>query len=292
MKVEFMSYFQRIRANIKKIEVLDDSSYPNLYRLLQRNKRALKDRLLYILQQAMTIANQEGGKYGNWFFMPLSRFATDENSPASTIATWKKTNILFVCMGLVERQIPTEADASTPYRKKAIEHAKQHGHTKATAFYSVPEYTPSQLSYIDNKAKRWIEKKGNFQHFSKTTIIDTFGNAIADRVFQDERKKPRRTTSKEAQLVAHLILLLDKFTFTTKEKLFTETAADQRPDTPDELSKQYNIAKATWERCSAYILREAKAKHHRPTDVEKEQYCLTGNGWIITRTEEEVTAIK
>lgn len=264
-------YRQRVKGNREIIEQLSAEQYPCLYRLLNARGGAMRQRLLYLLGIAVDTKNQEGGEHGYWFFMPLSKMA-GSSGIAKTRDTWKKTIILLCCLGLIERQIPTEESADTPYRQQAVEYAREHGKQRATAFFSVPEYNPRQLEYIESKARKWLESGANLQHFSKTTIIDTFGSAIANRVYQDERRKPKRTNEAEYELIETLLFLLERKQYTTRDELLS--LAHQTGQ---------RAAKATWERAGRLILAAAGARHYRPTAAEKERLGLEGNRWIITR---------
>jgi hypothetical protein len=274
MKVDFNQYYQRIEHNREIIEALDSEQYPNMKNLLERRGGLIKERLLFIFQEAQR-ENQEGGRWGYWFFMPLSRFAREGAEHGRQKSTWEKTIILLSCLGMIEREIPTDENAITPYRQAALQYAKEHGHERATAFISVPEYTAGQMRYMEQKAKRWIDDGGNFNHFSKSTVIDVFGHAVADRVFQDERKKPRQTIENEKRLVDVLIHILETEYYTTKRRLISAAAGNDK--------KKKSVMAATWERASKRVLRCAGAIHHRPTDKEKMRYGLAGNGWIITK---------
>lgn len=274
MKVDFNQYYQRIDHNRTVIESLDGDQYPNMKNLLERRGALIKKRLLFIFQEAQR-ENQEGGHWGYWFFMPLSRFAREGAEYGRQKTTWEKTIILLSCLGMIERELPTDENASTPYRQAALQYAKENGHDRATAFISIPEYTSRQLDYIERKAARWVEAGANFNHFSKSTVIDVFGHVVADRVFQDERKKPRQAIENEKRLEDMLALILETEKYTTRDRLIQATAWEN--------VEQRNIVKATWERASKRILYNAGAVHHRPTNKEKEILGLSDNGWIITK---------
>lgn len=276
--MDFNQYYQRVEYNRATVEALDGERYPNTKKVLEARNEQIKKRLLFIFERAQQ-DNQEGGQWGYWFFMPLSRFVLEGAELGRQKSTWEKTIILLACLGMIEREIPTEDSATTPYRQAAVQYAKEHGHDRATAFISVPMYTDQQLEYIEGKAKRWIDGSGNFNHFTKSTIIDVFGNAVADRVFQDQRKKPRRTIEAERRLIDALGLILDTEQFITKEMLFIAAASKDGATTQPQL----NAIAAAWERAGKRILKTAGAVHHRPTNQEKELYGLEGNGWIITK---------
>lgn len=261
-------YLQRIEKNTKTLGSLE-GKYPNLHRLLNRRSGALKERLLYILQQAETIRNQMGAKEGNYFFQPLTKFAGDERNDTKTAKTWQQTLILLTCLGLIRRHIPTEADAEeSPYYAKAIAAAKAQKRGRATAFFEVPAYTKERLKTADNLAGLWLGK-GNFNQFSKANIIDVFGTSIANAVYQDTRRKTQKAVEAENELLYCLVKALQEKPYTTKAELFALC------DSPR--------AKATWERCSKKILQKANALHRRPTKAEMNQWSLQGMQWIITR---------
>lgn len=274
MKVGLNQYLHRLSYSARVVTHLNSDKYPMLHKFLYQRNETMLHRLLFIIKAARSIENQERGEWGYWFFLPLSAFAEAGHELASTKKTWEKTIILFTCMGLLERSIPTEDTATTPYRRRAVQYASETGHARATAFYSIPEYSTAQLDYIEQKARRWIISKANLQHFSKSTVLDIFGSAVADRVYQDERRTPKQQIDAEQLLTSTLHHLLENQPFTSKSELLATAAAGTT--SPGKL-------RAVWERKHYAIIESENAKHRRPTDSEKRAHSLTGNGWIITR---------
>lgn len=276
------AYYQRIELNIEIINTLDKAQYPFLYAVLCRRKEANKQRLLYILNDALTIENQQGGQYGYWYFKPLTAFANDKSNNSNTVVTWYKYTIFFACLGLIERHITTDEEAArpdaNPYDKKLIEsrdaRKKKSGRPqKATAKFSIPEYNARQLEYIEHNARKWIESKANFNQFGKTTALEVFGSRIANRVYQDRRTKPIKAVEEENGLAFILAQLLQEKPFTTIEELFAASG---------ESSKAQRI----WERGGAkqYILQMANAKApKKPSNEEKKKYNLSNNKYIIEK---------
>lgn len=270
--MDFSEYKAGLIYNKRLLKNLTPEQAPALYKFLHQRNGSMLERLLVILDKAQHTENQEGSEWGYWFFCPLSRYAVEGQAAARQGKTWRKSIILFACMGLIDRHIPTEETAATPYQQRAVEHAHEHGRRRATAFYTVPTYNRRQLEYIESKAARWVYSKGTLQEFSKSTVIDVFGQATADRVFQDERRKPLHTIEAERALHDAVVSLLDTHPYTTKgEVLAAATAAGA------------SKAGATWQRVGRVILQRAGAKQHPPTLQQREQFSLSGNGWIITR---------
>ena len=161
-----------------------------------------------------------------------------------------------------------------------LEHHNQH----AAEFLSFPPYTPRQLTYIERKLRLWYKIKNNLQGWSKSKVIDVFGSATANRVYNDERKKPRYKIEAENALICTLSNILDTKGFATKDELLREAAKPSANGQYAEVLARYIwLYNKAWEEASRRILHQANAKYKRPTNVEKMDYGLPGNTWIIIK---------
>ena len=202
-------YANRIFRNQVAITEMQEQEYPALHRLLHERSDAKLKRLLFLLEIALNTSHQEQGENGNWFIMPFSRLAQQGAHIAKADVTWRKTITLFVAIGLIRRKIPTPETAQSPYEQKAVAYMIEQGNQHAVSFYSFPPYTDRQLRYCERKARLWYSNGGNFQDWSKATVLDVFGSVTADRVYNDSRKKPRYKTDAENTLIHILTTLLE-----------------------------------------------------------------------------------
>ena len=277
-------YANRIFRNQVTITEMQEQEYPALHRLLHERSDAKLKRLLFLLETALNMPNQEQGESGNWFIMPYSRLAQQGAHIAKTDVTWRKTITLFVAIGLIHRKIPTPETAKTPYEQKAVAYMIEQGNQHAASFYSFPPYTDRQLRYCERKACLWYSNGGNFQDWSKATVLDVFGSVTADRVYNDSRRKPRYKMDAENTLIGILSTLLETKRFTTRDELIRLAASSAANDQ----ESAYNFRRLyelTWKRASKRILMKAYAMHKRPTDREKAEYGRVTNEWIIVRIE-------
>ena len=173
-----------------------------------------------------------------------------------------------------------------PYERAAVQYAAEKGKQHAAEFLSFPYYSRRQLKYCEHKAQLWYEKKGNIQDWSKASIIDIFGTETANRVYNDGRIKPRYKHEAEAALMGAIVSLLETSPFTTKAQVQAAAAETLKETGVRDEGKAINLARRTWDRAHNDILEQCGALHKRPTNEEKEQFGLTGNGWIITYMQE------
>ena len=103
-------YANRIFRNQVTITEMQEQEYPALHRLLHERSDAKLKRLLFLLETALNMPNQEQGESGNWFIMPYSRLAQQGAHIAKTDVTWRKTITLFVAIGLIHRKRFTTRD--------------------------------------------------------------------------------------------------------------------------------------------------------------------------------------
>lgn len=270
------------------IEELQPRDYPNLYKLLYERRGNKQKRLCFLLETCENMPNKEHEKHGDWCILPYTRLVTLGAEYAASTQTWKHTITLFIAIGLLERKIPTAETAKTPYERAAVQYAaeKGNGNRHAAEFLRFPAYSPRQLNYCERKAKLWYEKKGNFQDWSKASVIDIFGTETANRVYNDGRIKPRYKHEAEAALMGAIVSLLETSPFTTKAQVQAAAAETLKETGATDEGKAVNLARRTWDRAHNDILEQCGALHKRPTNEEKEQFGLIGNGWIITYMQE------
>lgn len=275
-KMTFEQYKQRIKDNREIILNLQPEQAPALYKFLHQRSGAMMQRLLFLLDMAENTDNQEGRRYGYWMYCPLVKLENEGAHVARSKKTWGTTVVMLTCVGLIDRDIPTQDTAQSPYQWRAVRHAAATGHDRSMEFISVPAYMPKQVEYMNNKAVAWFTSGATRHSFSKSTAIDAFGYGTACRVYQDERGKTQETRDTENALHDAVVSLLDTHPYTTKgEVLAAATAAGA------------SKAGATWQRVGRVILQRAGAKQHPPTLQQREQFALSGNGWIITKEVKE-----
>jgi hypothetical protein len=292
------AYRARIEANRKAIQGITPEAYPYLYQLLTQRNNALQGRLLAMLQRMQTIDNQEKDRDGNyWYYESLRHFAVSGQESARTPITWYKSIILLCCLGLIWRQKPTE-DATTPYQVSANSHRRTdiNAQWQAIGFYSTPEYTPVVLDQAERRAKAWIQRGATIRGLSKETIIEVFGQRVANMIYQDERRKTNLHKELESIFIKQAKAQIKVNGFTTKEGIIKGTVeatyqAFLKKECvspllmPEEEARRraWQEVKRVYENRGKILLERSKLIFRRPTNEEKERYGLDGNGWIMLK---------
>lgn len=192
------TYLQRLSHNREALSNTEYLQY--LSKFLTMNNGKYKKRLEALYDAAEQTDNQEPTNYGKQQFFASERYL------AKLFGTnWKTLHysiVLFACVGLVERTIPTQETASTQRQENSITIAQAHGGKwNAIAYYTFSAYTQRQMKYIDNKLKIWFDN-GKPAIISRDKAEQIWGQHIANRVFHSYNThsvSPNRSISRATQ---------------------------------------------------------------------------------------------
>ena len=299
MPISFDEYRMIVKANISALEGLSAEAYPNLYRMLMQREKALYRRLMVILHQVYTQDNQTQ-QDGHWYaYTSLRDMVKRYPEAGNSHITWYRSVILFQCWGLLVRMLPTE-DSPNKYMKKAYEQMQQHGRNMPTAFYSVPLYSPVLLSYADLQAERWLKSGATFTGFSKETVIEVYGQLMADSIYSDGRRKTNRHKTIEQMLVRTAKEQIKVHGYTTKQAVMQGISRNLKEQLledeaylssiPELLDPSTEAGILSWRMVSHVfknrgnlILKRSNLAYAPPTREQKQRYGLADGTWIITR---------
>ncbi len=299
MPISFDEYRTLVEANISALQGLSAEAYPNLFRMLMKHNSALYMRIMAILRR-MNEQDNQTLQDGYWFvFFSMRDIAGKYPDAGKSYITWYHSIILFMCWGLLVRMLPT-ADSPNKYMRKAYEQMQQHGRNMPTAFYSVLLYSPEQLSYADRQAERWIKSGATFTSFSKETIIEVYGQPMADSIYGDGRRKTKRHKDIEQMLVRTAKEQIKALGYTTKQAVMQEVSRNLKAQLLEDESFLSSISELldtsseadvhSWRMVSHVfksrgnlILQRSNLAYASPTRKQRECYGLEDGTWIITQ---------
>ncbi len=194
----FTSYEQRLIENRKVLN--NTAKWQYLTKFLTMYKGKYKKRLEALYNVAESTEKREAAAYGDeWFY-------DSERHMAELAGTdWKTLHysiVLFACVGLIKRLIPTQETASSQRQENSVAIAQSHGDKwNAIAYYAFSTYKPEQMNYIDGKLKIWFDN-GKPAIISRDKAEQIWGQHIANRVFHSYNThsvSPNRSISRATQ---------------------------------------------------------------------------------------------
>ena len=299
MPISFDEYKMLLKANISVLESLSSDAYPNLYHMLMQRDKALYSRLLAILHRMHTQGNQTQ-QDGYWFvFFSLRNMAEQHPEAGENHITWYRSIILFLCWGLLIRKFPPE-NSLNGYMRKAYELMQQQGRDMPTPYYSLPLYTPEQLTYADRQAERWLKSGATFTGFTKETVIEVYDQLLADSIYEDGRRKTKQNKTIEQMLVQAAKDQIKAHGYTKKHGVMQEVSGKLKMQLLEDESYLSSISELldpsteadvlSWQKVNhvftnrgKLILQRANMTYAPPTKEQRQRYALSDGGWIITR---------
>lgn len=301
-----MNYRQRIIWNRQKLEALDE--YPHFKKFLSMKGGIYRKRLETMLDLAETTKYQEKTEFNT------ERFFNSERHIAALMHETPKTThywlVLFACIGLITRYIPTEETADTQRQINNVKMAQKHPHFNATANYSFKTYGKKQLEYIENKLKKWFDK-GAKAKISNDDAHRIFGQKIANEVFNShgthsttptrgeslkaqrklfvmgiafvnplEEIKERGYTFKSSVIYALKCALMQLDNTHRAKELKASAAGNKKL-----MIEKENEAERYWRECHYAVFDENKLTYRPPTKEDKQKYSLDRHEkrWIIVK---------
>lgn len=197
-----------------------------------------------------------------WYALPLNYLVAQYGGSKRT---WQGSITLAVSIGLL-RKIKPDADSLHPIIKQLYMEGRQQGKAPKN-LYNVPEYTPELLRGAETALVEWLATGVSTSKVTKASVTNAQGRATANTIFRDSRSKTARKAVEAAQGIIRRI--------------------DHGIATKGYMMKQEAIAGdvQAWQMLHGYILAEAGAAYHRPTQAERERYGLQDAAWIITASE-------
>lgn len=262
------------------IKSLDKDKYPALYKMLFVFWR---DKLFRTLEYYWRVQDTKEGQHlnptsGHYEFTE-SRQHSAKNARyiSSDPRVWQRNTILLHCLGLItiRRAKPRKPGEYTPeFDYWTILNMVNKKQQQPITIITTQSWTLDMLDYSEAQAQKWVDNRTSAKYLTKETIINIFGQELADQAYSDDRGIPE-STDKAIESIQKAIVKTSKARgYTTKAKVFAQV--------------QKSIGKIktekTWSEYGKRILAEIGYWHHRPTKTDKAKYGIKSdnNKWIIT----------
>ena len=210
------------------------------------------------------------------FFHDIRTIASKCNKDFSDIC---KRVGLFSFLGLINN-LPNEAIPESML-KTALALAKIHDRKYRTSYYSIPSYCFSVLSFANEKALSFKEKKGTITGWTREMILRLYGEEEADRVFPQKKGEKIPELNQKVSLEMEIIALhlIDDKGWTTEAEILSHIKLYFRGK---ERFKQKQIKRIIGEFLDKYLLLRV-----RVTKELKEKFSLDFKGYPYIIIKEE-----
>ena len=267
-------------SNTEILLNLDAEQYPALWKKLYWHKGSYLARLLHIHEYA---ASKEAAAHITADGKALFFFAVGYMVKiyGGSTETWNACLKFSAAVGMLEIIKPTEKTMLDAMRKSAK--AAQGKDRKAILWYYIPPYTPAILDRAESRAAAFAAQGFNTTGMTKTTLIEAFGQDMANHCLIDGRTVSREEKRAEKEIIKAIKGGILQQGYTTKEEVMRQ-ARKQLVKAHKRMSKAEaeGLIVRLWENRGKHLLAVAHAYYHRPNKAEKEHFALRGNGWIIT----------
>ncbi len=301
------SYLQRLTDNREALN--NTEQWQHLTKFLTMDKGKYKRRLEALYDIAEQTDNQEPTSFGKQQFFASERYLAKFAGTGSK--TWHYTIVLFACIGLIERLVPTQETASTERQQNSITIAQAHGDKwNAIAYYTFSAYNERQLEYIDNKLKIWFDN-GHPAHISRDKAEQIWGQYTANRVFHSYNThsvSPNRSISKATQqrlnelqqAFSKALEEIEKQGYSHKETVIqalqafyyeaddTKRASELKQNATGQfllMKNKERKANDIWQKHRHYIMKENNLTYRQQRKGDAEKYGIPeqDKSWIICK---------
>jgi hypothetical protein len=142
-----------------------------------------------------------------------------------------KINILCV-LGLINKLDTSNIKDSYKVRKsrekrnemikeKSLDESKSK-YVKNVNYFAIPKYNDEVFSVADKRAKKLYENGYKQSTFSKSIVIETFGQEFADNIFLDKRNKTSAELGRESLVFLTIARQVKERGYTTKNDVLYE----------------------------------------------------------------------
>lgn len=264
------AYHNRLTSAIKAVEHIASALYPALHGLMGGG---MERRLIQLLQTIGSIPtypemDETGAAPVAISHRQLVRLY------GGSLQTWNHYLTLWAAWGLIEKVKPCTEHPSAQERTllKRAEDRNQYPETR----YTIPPYTEAQLQQAEARAAQWKAAKVSISTMTKATLIQVYGQTIADRAYDDERQLSTRTQRAQEAFRAAILQALTDRPYTTQAAI--QEAIEAQGIAPAQV-------RAVWGRCKTDTFHQLHLLYGRPTRAEVERWNLPGMGYIIRAAE-------
>lgn len=298
-----MTNFRRAVENIKVIQNIDSSEYPNLHKLLHKRRGGLYQALIYILEKSDREPYLQYEEYGaGSFSQSIGHFTRDEEARAinRTTQTWQNKLILLLAIGLIKRDKPDENTTNLNKRLAVSRSIRMQHKNKRKAqpisYWYFDKYTDKKIVFCERRSKKWVDSGYSLSNISKEVIIKVYGEKIANAIYQDKRRISAITNIANYEIANAISEIVQLKGYAYRDEVLTLAGRqlfnklDVKPDTISQqkaLNKAMNKVRKEWNKQRQEVIDIGGYQYSRPREADKTKYNITGNEWIITKIAEQ-----
>lgn len=254
-----------------------EAIYPNFYKLLKN-----RSHYLYFLNSfglGALRSEKESYQGESIFRISYDYFTKTFSSNRVTYITTLRYINLFCTLGLIKKvpinEVPKHMAADALKHMEKIAEFKESDKISPVNFYIVYNIH-DRMKIADDRAK--VLLKNGFRiskTMNKDYLIITFGQAVADEVYPDERTKSKRNESIANRLETTLAKLVSEQGYATKDQVVSKTKLSGR------LKADRKKKEAELEKNFAQMLNRNNLEYIRPNKELMETFKLKKATFII-----------
>jgi hypothetical protein len=254
-----------------------EAIYPNFYKLLKN-----RSHYLYFLNSfglGALRSEKESYQGESIFRISYNYFTKTFSSNRVTYITTLRYINLFCTLGLIKKvpinEVPKHMAADALKHMEKIAEFKESDKISPVNFYIVYNIH-DRMKIADDRAK--VLLKNGFRiskTMNKDYLIITFGQAVADEVYPDERTKSKRSESIANRLETTLAKLVSEQGYATKDQVVSKTKLSGR------LKADRKKKEAELEKNFAQMLNRNNLEYIRPNKELMETFKLKKATFII-----------
>ena len=268
----------------KAIKNLDRGRYPALFKMLFV---FWGDKLFRTLEYYWMIQDTKPGQHlhpGGYYEFTESRRNSSEKAGyiSRDHRVWQCNTVLLHCLGFIStrraRRKPGEYISS--FDHWTIVNMCRNGHQQPTTIITTQLWTLDKLDYSEAQAQKWVDNRSPVKYLTKETIINIYGQGLADQVYCDSRGIPESTGKANDKLKKAIVKTSKAKGYTTRDKVIAQV----------QKSTGKIKAEKTWAEYGKQVMENAGFRHHRPSKADKARYGIkpNDNRWIITPIQVDV----
>lgn len=265
----------RLSHAIEVLMTLDREEYPHLYKVLNGGNSTMGAKLMYTLnamKDQLNIENQWAvylTKIGKVYHALSVRYLVSLHGGSNS--TWQNMRAFACDAGLLSRIKPGELSKVRPFQI-SNELGERYGKTRGVGWYSVPEYSTVTLKHAESVAMRYLNKGFKPSKISKKMVADASGQAQANRLYADGRKKGTIHRRIEHELSMRIQKTIAVNGYATKKDVIAMAVSTGYPR---------KRVEQVWAEYGGVIIKQCGAEYRRPSTADKQRFGLADNCWIL-----------